>query len=183
LNQEQERELVARVKQGKVDAYQSVLQHHLPSLNRYVTRMIGNSEDAEEILQDVFLRFWQKANQFNPDKSKLTTWLHQIAHNRCIDEFRKKNPAAVDLNEDEEVEMLSAENPQKQFIQEQTNQYLAAAIQKLPENQRSALLLSYYQGLSNKQIAEILSISVEALESQLVRTRKKLQSSLDGVRL
>ena len=72
---------------------------------------------------------------------------------------------------------------QEDFIQGQKNQFLAAAIQQLPENQKSALLLSYYQGLTNKQTAQILSISVEALESLLVRTRKKLQQTLDGVML
>jgi RNA polymerase sigma-70 factor (ECF subfamily) len=183
LNQDQERELVRRVEEGSVDAYQTLLGHHLLPLNRYVTRMIGNSADAEEILQDVFLRLWQKANHFNPDKSKLTTWLHHIAHNRCIDEIRKKRPAMMDLKEVEDYEILSQESPQNDFIHEQTNQFLAAAIHKLPENQKSALLLSYYQGLSNKQTAKILSISVEALESLLVRTRKKLQRSLDGVSL
>ncbi|MFT5208921.1 MAG: RNA polymerase sigma-70 factor (ECF subfamily) [Flavobacterium sp.] len=183
MDQEQELDLVVRVGEGNTEAYQSLLRHHLPSLNRYVTRMIGNAQDTEEILQDVFLRLWQKSNQFNSRQSKLTTWLHQIAHNRCIDEFRKKKPQIVDLNEIEDFELVGQDNPQEEFINGQKNQQLAAAIQQLPENQKSALLLSYYQGLSNKQTAQILSISVEALESLLVRSRKKLQQSLDGVRL
>ena len=183
MDQEQELHLVARVREGNTEAYQSLLRHHLPSLNRYVIRMIGNTEDAEEILQDIFLRLWQKADQFNPRKSKLTTWLHQIAHNCCIDVFRKKKPLIVDLNKLEDFELVDQNSPQEDFVQGQKNQFLAAAIQQLPENQKSALLLSYYQGLTNKQTAQILSISVEALESLLVRTRKKLQQTLDGVML
>ena len=177
MDQKQEWELVVKVKAGDMTAYQTLLNHHLPSLSHYVARMTVNSADAEEIIQDVFLRFWQKAEQYNPQRAKLSTWLHQIAYNICVDFFRKNDKHNIQKHE---IITASKDSPQQTFESKQASEILKEAITALPENQRCALVLSHYQGLSNRETAEVLEISVDALESLLRRARKKLQSSLNS---
>ena len=166
--------LVTLVQQGDEDAFQQLLRTYLPRIHGYAVRMLDNPTEANDIAQEVFIRFWQKSKTFNPNKAKLSTWLHQIAHNLCIDHFRKhgklvgmedqQEPASETL----EMIMQSAER------QDQIKQL----IQLLPERQRSALLLCHYQGLSNKQAAATIEVSIDALESLLSRARKTLKQYL-----
>ncbi len=81
--------LIARTKDGDNTAFQILLHRYLPMINNYAVRMLGNQADAADICQEVFIRFWQKSDSFDPGRAKLSTWLHQIAHNLCIDHFRK----------------------------------------------------------------------------------------------
>ena len=170
-----EEELIVQLQSGSARAYQQLLDNHLPSVNRYVVRMIRNSADAEDITQEVFFRLWHKSGDFNPSLARLSTWLHHIAHNLCIDHFRKHVKETTESNPDElagGLEPLSV----LVCLREQNN--IKMAIQSLPERQRSAIVMCHYQGLSNKEAAIILEISVDALESLLSRGRQKLRNLL-----
>lgn len=135
--------------------------------------MLGNHSDGADIAQEVFIRFWQKAASFDPSRAKLSTWLHQIAHNLCIDHFRKHSRFVDAEDAIEETEDIDLTGEQRE-----SSDHVKRAISQLPERQRSALLFCHYQGLSNKQAAEILDVSVEALESLLSRARKRLRTTL-----
>lgn len=161
--------LIERTQRGDADAFQILLHRYLPVIQNYAARMLGNSADAADIAQEVFIRFWQKSESFDNNRAKLSTWLHQIAHNLCIDHFRRNARFASSDELPEE-----AMEDQK----DETHQHIKAAIAQLPERQRSALLFCHYQGLSNKQAAEILEVSVDALESLLARARKSLRNYL-----
>ncbi len=171
---EQETELIRRTQLGDGDAFQILLHRHLPMIHAYAMRMTGNQADASDIAQEVFIRFWQKADSFQPEKAGLSTWLHQIAHNLCIDFFRKnsKQQNLVTHNHEEAIDT-------SEEVLDRQNQ-LKDAIGKLPERQRSALLFCHYQGLTNKQAAHILDVSVDALESLLSRARRTLKTNLAG---
>ena len=93
--------LVARKNQA---AFKKLLNMHLSGINRYTVRMIGNAANAEDITQEVFLRLWTRADSYKPEASKLSTWLHNIAHNLCIDYFRKNNRFIQDSSEIYETE-------------------------------------------------------------------------------
>jgi RNA polymerase sigma-70 factor (ECF subfamily) len=165
--------LIERTQQGDNDAYQILLHRHLPMIHNYASRMLGNQDDAADVAQEVFIRFWQKAATFDPTKAKLSTWLHQIAHNLCIDLFRK-NARFVDS----EPELEESEPMKNLDESEETSTAVQQAVTRLPERQRSALLFCHYQGLSNKQAADILEVSVDALESLLSRARRSLRETL-----
>ncbi len=169
---EQESDLIRRAQSGDGEAFQILLHRYLPIIHAYAARMMDNQSDAADIAQEVFIRFWQKAGTFRPEKASLSTWLHQIAHNLCIDFFRKNSKQQ--LVEDQDLEEPHTTNT----IIDERQEQLKIAIAGLPERQRSALLFCHYQGLSNKQAAEILNVSVDALESLLSRARRSLKTKL-----
>lgn len=118
------------------------------------------------------MRFWEKAGSFDPNKARLSTWLHQIAHNLCVDHFRRAK------GEQKDEQTFPGGEEAADDTQEDSAQQVQKALSALPERQRSALLFCHYQGLSNRQAAEIIGVSVEALESLLARARKTLRHQL-----
>ena len=172
--------LVARKNQA---AFKKLLNMHLSGINRYTVRMIGNAANAEDITQEVFLRLWTRADSYKPEASKLSTWLHNIAHNLCIDYFRKNNRFIQDSSEiyetEENLHLASgSDEPEHELAKKTRDHDVKKALMTLPERQRSAIIMCHYQGVSNKDAAHIMEVSVDALESLLSRGRLKLRKLL-----
>lgn len=173
-------ELMLAVCNGDQSAYQTLVRQHLKPISHYAYRILGNRRDTEDITQEVFLKMWINAANWNPEKSKLTTWLHRIAHNLCIDHLRKHSKTQVRADiDDTHSELLSAEHKGDDVEQAQLSAALNEAIARLPENQRSALMLCHYAGFSNRDAADIMNISVKALESNISRARHNLRNWLE----
>lgn len=173
-------ELMAAVCDGDQSAYQTIVRQHLNPISHYAFRILGNRKDTEDITQEVFLKLWVNAASWDPKKAKLTTWLHRIAHNLCIDYLRKHGNTQTQ----EEVKEPYQENEPIQsnsgnLEQQEKTKQLNEAISLLPENQRSALMLCHYAGFSNKEAAGIMNVSVKALESSIARARRSLRASLE----
>ena len=172
-------ELIALVRRRDREAFGTLLNRYLDGMHRYVLRMTGSSADAEEITQEAFLRVWQKAHTYKPAHGKVSTWLYRIAHNLCVDDFRKPRPnpdseaveAAVDVTENFDAAVHRDEQMAT----------LHAALASLPENQRSALMLCQVQGFSNREAATVLGVGVRALESLLARARRNVRAVFDDV--
>jgi RNA polymerase sigma-70 factor (ECF subfamily) len=182
---------VARVAQGDRAAYARLVNLHLRSIEAYALRTCGNRATAEDVVQEVMLRLWLRADQFQPERARLTTWLHQMAHNLCIDHLRR-NSRFVDLQAADHgqdvTETLStqvsyegslvSEAVEVGLLDERADT-VQVALSKLPERQRNALVLTYYQGLSNAEVAEVMQAGVRAIESLLVRARAALKRQLE----
>lgn len=138
--------------------------------------MTGSLSDSEDIVQEVFLRLWLQAGKYDPAKAGLTTWLHNIAHNLCIDVFRKQSRVNLTAEFDETP---GGDEPETAMSEKSVATQVSKALAGLPERQRSALILSYYQGLSNSETAHILDLSVTALESLMARARRGLKQALE----
>jgi len=194
LVQESEAALVRQVANKNQAAFQQLLDTHFPGINRYAIRMMGNATNAEDITQEVFLRLWTRADSYKPEVSKLSTWLHNIAHNLCIDYFRKNNRLVQGTPEDSGseghldtvnqaefsfgVSTPGGDEPDRELANKSQEQDVKKALMMLPERQRSAIIMCHYQGVSNKDAANIMDISVDALESLLSRGRSKLRKLL-----
>ncbi len=168
-------ELMMAVCRGDQRAYQTIVKQHLTSISHYAFRILGNQKDTEDITQEVFLKLWTNAPQWKPEKAKLTTWLHRIAHNLCIDYLRKHGRMQTRESFEEEAAPFELNN------EDESNykiKILNEALGQLPENQRSALTLCHYQGFSNKEAAAIMNISVKALESAVARAKRSLRNQL-----
>lgn len=139
-------------------------------MKAYAARTLNDRAVADDVAQDVMLRLWSNAGSFDPGRAKFSTWLYQIAYHRCIDELRRRSRLS-EWRPDEE-EPVAAEGDNRKDA-------LAAALGRLPERQRSALVLTYYQGLANREVASMMGISVRALESLLVRARKALREVIE----
>ncbi len=171
-------ELMQAVCMGDRAAYQILVKKHLKSISHYAYRLLGNQKDTEDITQEVFLRLWMNAKKWKSDKSKLTTWLHRIAHNLCIDYLRKHGRVQTQESFDEEDFASLPETGAANDTGGDKLRLLQEAISTLPENQRSALTLCHYQGFSNKEAAAIMNISVKALESAIARAKRSLREQL-----
>jgi RNA polymerase sigma-70 factor (ECF subfamily) len=176
MDAQEEGALVRRVAGGDREAFRRLLVLHQRPLSAYARRMLGDADLADDMVQETFLRLWARAGRFDPGAARLTTWLHRICHNLCVDS-RRRNVRQVTL--DDPPELASEGGPQ--MLQEQADLALRVqrALAALPERQRSALLLCHYQGLSNREAAQILDSSVEALESLLARGRRRLKQELE----
>ncbi len=173
-------DLMAAVCDGDQSAYQTLVRQHLNAISHYAFRLLGNRKDTEDITQEVFLKLWINAASWDPKKAKLTTWLHRIAHNLCIDYLRKHgNTQTQDEIEPQHQEIDEVINQSGNWEQQERTEKLNNAINLLPENQRSALMLCHYAGFSNKEAAAIMNVSVKALESSIARARRNLRATLE----
>jgi RNA polymerase sigma-70 factor (ECF subfamily) len=167
-----ETRLVALVRKGDHFAYSELVERHLPAIEVYAKRIVNDDTLAQDIAQDVMVVLWQRSSDFNPNKARLTTWLHRIAHNRCIDMMRKRQREVSWDPSESEHPLTESDTPREQ-------QPIDVALMHLPESQRTALVLTYYQNLSNREVAEIMNSSVRAVESLLVRARGNLKKQLE----
>ncbi len=170
-----EADLVERMVTGDEEAYRILLDHHLPSLSRYVTRMMGNSTDAEDIVQETFIRLWTQGSRYDSSAARLSTWLHNIAHNLCIDHFRKHGRMVLEEHPDD---FSDEDEPTDHLVETQRTMHIGQCLMQLAERQRSAIIMCHYQGMSNRDAAAILDVSVDALESLMARGRRKLRKLL-----
>jgi RNA polymerase sigma-70 factor (ECF subfamily) len=177
VDEAEERALVQRVAAGDRAAFALLLQQHQRSLSAYARRMLGDAALADDMVQETFLRLWSRADRFDGRASRLTTWLHRICHNLCVDSHRRQGRERA---LDDSADPVAGQNPEGESMQEERGRRVRAALTAIPERQRSALLLCHYQGLSNREAASILDVSVEALESLLARGRRQLRKLLES---
>lgn len=164
-------QLVARVADGDRHAFATLAHRYGVKIEAFCLRTLGDHSRAQDVVQEVLLRLWTRAGTFDSGKSRVSTWLHHIAYNLCMDQFRSHGrftslaSASLDLP----VEAACPDDA------DDVNRALSA----LPERQRTALVLFHYQGLSHREVAHIMGVSVRALESLLVRARKSLRSAME----
>lgn len=172
-NETSDTELLELVSNGDRDAFGVFLSRHLNTIVRFAYRYLSNKADAEDIAQETFIRVWKKSVSWQPQGHSPLSWVYRIAYNLCIDELRRR-PAKPANADEVPVENLSVSMEQDTDIEQ-----LSVALQALPERQRAAISLCALQGLSNKEAASVMQISVDALESLLSRGRRQLRKHLE----
>lgn len=168
-------ELVVRAGQGDRAAAQALMARHLPAMLSLARRMLSGQAEAEDCVQEAFLKLWTHAGRWKPGQAKFETWLYRVTLNQCYDRLRRK---PTDTLEAAAEVPDGAVGPEKALEQSDLAAEVENALQELPERQRAAILLCHYRECGNIQAAEILGISVEALESLLARGRRALRSRL-----
>jgi RNA polymerase sigma-70 factor (ECF subfamily) len=177
-NAHDDAELMRQVAAGDQRALRKLMAVHLARTVRMATRVLGSTAAAEDVAQEAFIRVWKHAGDFEaPDKAgaKFTTWLYRIVLNLCIDEKRKKIFSGLD---DMPEQPDGARNVEERMQQQEQSRRVKQALSELPERQRAAFVLCFYEEYSNKEAADMLGISVKAIESLLVRSRKSLREKL-----
>ena len=167
-------ELMKRVAVGDQSACRSLVEAHLRGLVGLAYRTLHDMAAAEDIAQENFLKLWRMANRWKPE-ARVSTWLYRVAHNLAIDEIRRRGH----LSDQEAPD--TADPAASQYIQQHQSQVrdqVEAALAQLPVRQRTAITLVHHQELRNIETAEIMEISVDALESLLARGRRKLKELL-----
>jgi len=170
-------ELLARIGNNEPAAVNEMVTRKLPRLLALASRILGDADEAKDVAQESFLRIWRQAARWRSGEARFDTWLHRVALNLCHDRLRRRKERP--LNEDEALELADSAPPlDEQLESADRNVRMAAALAALPARQREAIVLQYYQELSNIDAAALMNISVEALESLLSRARRQLRSQL-----
>jgi RNA polymerase sigma-70 factor (ECF subfamily) len=164
----------ARAQAGVLAAFVELVRGHQRGLFSYLYRMCRNTSDAEELTQAAMVRAWEKLAGFR-GASSFKTWLYRIGTNLCFN-LRTRSKPTEELSET--LTAPDAERPEAAFRQKKREEAVRAALACLPEDQRAALVLSIYQDMSYKEIAEALGKSVRAVDSLLFRAKTNVRKAL-----
>ncbi len=174
-----DRVLLASIGRGDHNAFQTLMRAHMSYVQRLAYRIVGNREDADEIAQEAFLRVWTMAPRWRHDlDARFTTWLYRVVVNLCLD--RRRRVGTLPLEEVGDP-VDPAPNSLDKVAADETARLVARALEDLPPRQRAAITLCYYAEINGQEAAEILEISVSALESLLVRGRRALRHRLNDL--
>lgn len=165
---------------GDADAARLLTQRLLPRVLNYAARLLSDPAEAEDVAQEAMLRLWRVAPDWRQGEAQVSTWLYRVTGNLCIDRMRRRiRAASTPLDEAPEVAdtALGAETG---MIEADRMRALQAALDGLPERQRQAVILRHIEGLANPEIAAIMEIGVEAVESLTARGKRALSALLAG---
>jgi len=166
--------LMLRVQDGDREAFRLIVTRHIDRVVGTARRIVGSAE-AEDIGQDVFLKIWGNRDQWVPGQAKFRTWLYRVAVNRCIDSVRRARPVQID--DVPEIED-DAPNPLAQCLTRETTVKVREAMKFLSEHQRTAITLYYHESMTAAEVADVMGLRLNAVESLLKRARQKLRTVL-----
>ncbi|EFW82036.1 RNA polymerase sigma factor RpoE [Pseudomonas amygdali pv. tabaci str. ATCC 11528] len=161
------------------ESFMRIYDHFAPRLLRYLTGLNVPEGQAEELVQEVLLKLWHKADSFDPTKASLGTWLFRIARNLYIDSVRKDRGWVQVQNSLEQLERLEAPVDRTLDYSQRQEQQLNIAIQNLPTDQARVLRMSYFEALSHREISERLGMPLGTVKSCLRLAFQKLRSRIE----
>ncbi len=164
----------------------SIGQGHKPALSmlygRYAARLFGlilqivkNRTEAEDVLQETFMQIWQKAHQYDSQKSQPEVWLLLLARSRAIDRCRKHRPLSVDPND---IEIEQADTTDALLLQREARVAVCAALQLLSPEQQLPLQLAFFEGMTHVEIAEHLQIPLGTVKTRIRNGMMHLKQAL-----
>ena len=172
--------LMARVAARDAEAFRALIDAHAGKAHRIGWRMLGDVVEAEDVAQEAMLKLWEQADRWQAGGAGVGAWLNRVATNLCLDRLRRRRFAS-----DEEVPERVDEAPlaDAAMDEEWMRNRAMLAVQALPDRQRAAIVLTYYEDCSNLAAAEILDLNIKAFESLLLRARQALKAGLADVRV
>lgn len=170
---------------GDSDAFRVLVERHATAVFRLAYRMTGNETDAEDMVQETFLRAWREIKRFD-GRASFGTWLHRICANRTVDFLRSRNrwqPAnlAAGDEENDPFRGLASEEPSPERVARSTqaNEHLEPALASLSEIERTAFVLRHYEGLGIEEVASALGVQPGAARHSIFRAVRKLRRALE----
>ena len=179
---------LSALKRGDKHAFAQMVDDHSDKIYRLALKMLGDEQDAEDVLQETFIKALKNIQNFE-GRSKISTWLYRIAVNEALMLLRKRKGVIVDIDQEyetDEGELMPRQItdwcclPEKELMSGETRHAIDQAIQTLSDANRAAFLLRDVEGLSTQEAAEVLNISESALKVRLMRARMALRESLTG---
>lgn len=179
--------LLARARQGDSDAFRVLVERHSHAVFRLAYRMTGSEEDAEDVVQETFLRAYRQLGRFQA-RAEFGTWLYRIAANCAVD-FMRARAARRDQSRAEGLERLDADaaasahpGPDRLTESAEARARIARALADLTPLERAAFTLRHHEGRSTREIAELLGIGASAAKHSVFRAVRKLRASLAPLR-
>lgn len=175
-------ELMRRMARGEIGALRELYARHGRLIYGLALRIIMDQETAEEICQDVFLRAWEKAGTYRSEKAQVRTWLARIARNRAIDVLRRRGSRDARARDAwEEMKSAAAEagaDPQSPVESDELRERVSRAVLSLPQDQRAALSMAFFEGRTHRQIAEATGEPLGTVKSRIRAAMLKLRELL-----
>jgi len=188
--EESDADLIGRAAKGDARALEVLYDRYSRSVFGFALRLVGDQQLAEEVLQEAFFRAWRQGADYNPSRGTFITWLLSITHNLAIDEIRKRRrrPQKADNEEPETVLAAMADTGAGSDVEDEVwlgalRQTVAQALAGLPAPQREAIELAYYQGLTQREIADRLGEPLGTIKTRMRLGLQKLREALVGARL
>lgn len=175
-------QLLIQTAQGDQRSFRQLYEASSSHLLALLLRMLKRRDWAEEALQDCFLKVWQKADTYAPDKGAPLTWLLTVARYRALDLLRMKRPE-VELPEEDEAAPLTfedqSEDPQARAVEQEGIGQLQECMKGLQDEQQRSVLLAYYEGYTHQELAEIMQAPLGTVKSWVRRGLQKLRECLE----
>lgn len=169
-------ELLERIAERDHGAFASLVRRHTARFFRVAYRFMGNRSETEDMVQDAFLKLWERPHLWQTGRNAaFTTWFYRIVVNQCLDFAKKRRP--LQLLDDSWIED-DRQTHEKDMLDREKQMMLEREIAALPERQRTALNLCFYEGLSNKDAADIMGVRLKALQALLMRAKTTLKEHL-----
>jgi RNA polymerase sigma factor (sigma-70 family) len=167
--------LMARVRARDAAAFRILVDRHVRPLHRIAYRMIGDATEAEDLAQEALLRLWRDAAKWQAGGARTGAWLKRVVVNLCLDRLRRRR-----FSSDEAVPERADDTPlaPEEMDAARLRAATVAAIAALPDRQRAAIVLTYYEEVSNQVAAETMDMNIKAFESLLLRARSALRAAL-----
>lgn len=178
-----DQELVSEITDQNRDALAALYQRYGRRVFGMAARLLNDASSSEEVTQDVFLRVWNRASSYAPDKGKFTTWLFRIAHNRAVDELRKrkrdKSRHADDIADHYDLESSDI-SPPEAAVAKSEYASVRKALSTLPDPQRQVVELSYFKGLTQSEIADQTGQPLGTVKTRMRLALRKLHTALES---
>ena len=173
-----ETEILQKALQKDDGAFAELVEKYQSPVYNLCFRMLGSEVEAEDAAQETFWRAYQALNRYDPNRSFIT-WLLSIAAHLCIDQQRKRKVTIIEMDEYEDFDIADrSPQPEARAIQRQEEEIIARNLNQLSDLDRAAVILRYWQGFSEEEIASSLSLTVSAVKSRLHRARLQLAGLL-----
>lgn len=174
----QESEIIRSILSGHTDDFTRLVKSHEAAVFRIVMGFVHHKEDAEDITQEVFVKAFQSLDSF-AGRSSFSTWLFRIAIHTSLNELKKRKRKRIWSMALEMLQFPSEnKDPEQELTGKSEQELIRKAIDTLPEKQRMAFILSRYEELSQREVAQIMELSEGAVEQLLIRARDNLKKNL-----
>lgn len=171
--------LVQKVAKGDRAAFARLYRHTAPRLFSVILRIVREESAAEEALQDVYIRLWQKAASYDPRKARVTTWLNTIARNRALDEVRGRRGEMVSGLELTLFEDEVSPGPAQDAHRAGMARELSLCLEELEGDQRRSVLMAFYEGMTHSELAAAMKKPLGTIKSWVRRALMELKECLD----
>jgi RNA polymerase sigma-70 factor (ECF subfamily) len=177
--------LLVRISQGDQKALAELYDKYARLIYSLTLRIVRNEEEARELQQDVFLQVWHKAGLFDNERGTFVTWLVTLAHNKSINTLRSRRykksaqEAKMDIGDITSDSTVDHHTPERDALETDERRTILRALEQIPEMQRKALYLSYYEGYSQSEIAEMLGEPLGTIKTRMRKGMMKLAAILE----
>jgi RNA polymerase sigma-70 factor (ECF subfamily) len=177
----EEAKIVRRIVAGEADALSDLYARYSGMLLALARRVLGNTSDAEEVLQECFLQVWKQAGRYDPARSSVSTWLVLITRSRAIDRLRsrKVGDKAVTAVKQEKLDTHTSPEGVGDVLMQERRERLRREMKNLPDEQREVLEMAFYKGMTQREISEETGTPLGTVKTRTLLAMRKLRKALE----